>query len=59
MSSPDPQLPFTRTSETESLCMSCFLTIRTDRCTPLEVAEDIHADVCLVNPDFAVSYALL
>ena len=59
MSSPDPQLPFTRTSDRESICMLCFLTIRTDSYTPLEVAEDIHADVCLVNPDFAVSYALL
>ncbi len=39
--------------------MSCFLTIRTDTYTPLEVAEDIHADVCLVRPNSPVLYALL
>lgn len=54
---PDPQ-QFTRRSETESICMFCFLTIRADLCVPLEDVEDIHADVCLMRPDSAVRYAL-
>ena len=54
---PDPQ-KFTRRSETESVCMFCFATIRTDRFVPLEEAEDIHADLCLLRPDSAVRYAL-
>lgn len=56
----DPQPPqFTRKSETESICMSCFTTVRTDKYTPLNVAEDIHADVCLMKPGSPVRYALL
>ncbi len=54
---PDPQR-FTRRSETESVCMLCFLTIRVDRLITLEEEEDIHADVCLMRPDSAVRYAL-
>ena len=54
---PDPQ-KFFRQSETESICMSCFLTIRTDRFIPLEEVEDIHADLCLMRPDLEVRYAL-
>lgn len=53
MNTPDSNhLPqsFTRRTETESICMSCFLTVKADRYTPLEIAEDIHADVCLMNP---------
>jgi hypothetical protein len=45
-----PQEPFpdyTRRSETESICMYCFQTVKTDRNTPLEEAERIHSDVCL------------
>ncbi len=56
---PDPQPPFTRRSEKESICTYCSLTIRADRYTPLEYLEDIHADVCLVRPDSPVRYALL
>ena len=57
---PDPQLTkFTRRSETESICVFCFLTVRADRYVPLEEAEDIHADVCLLRPDSPVRYALL
>lgn len=53
MNTYDPRprpLSFTRTSDKESLCMSCFRTVQGDRYLPLEEAEDIHADVCLVKP---------
>ncbi len=53
------QPKFTRRSETESICTSCLLTIRTDRYVPLEEAENIHADVCLVGPSSPVRYVLL
>ena len=57
---PDPQpLRFARKSETQSTCMFCFQTVRTDRYVPLEEAEDIHADVCLVKPESSVRYMLL
>jgi hypothetical protein len=47
----DPQpSAFARQSEKESICQSCFRTVQGDRYLPLEVAEDIHADVCLVKP---------
>lgn len=62
MSSPttsEPKLKFARKSETESICLSCFLMVRSDRYTALEDAEDIHADVCLVREDSPVRYALL
>ena len=55
----DPESKFIRRSEQESTCMFCFLTIRADRYTPLQDAEEIHADVCLVRPDSAVRYAVL
>lgn len=40
---------FTPKSENESICMCCFSTVRADRHTPLEVAEDIHLDLCLMG----------
>ena len=55
----DSQPRFTRRSETESICMACFLTVRADRYLPIEEAEDIHADVCLVGRNSAVRYILL
>src|SRR5271165_1716258 len=55
----DPQLPkFTRRSDAESICNSCFVTLRADRYMPIEVAEEIHADVCLLRPDSPVEYVL-
>jgi hypothetical protein len=54
----DTNSQFTRKSDKESICMYCFLTIRSDRCTPLGEAEDIHADVCLQKPLSCVRYAL-
>ncbi len=62
MSEPEnsnPQPKFTRRSETESICTSCFLTIRTDRFVPLEEAENIHADVCLVGQPSPARFTLL
>jgi len=50
---------FARRSETESICMYCLQTIRTDRYAPLEYVEDIHADVCLVRQGSPVRYAIL
>ena len=57
---PNPTSPaFTRRSEKESVCMSCFRTVQADRYTSLATAEDIHADVCLMKPGSPVRYALL
>jgi hypothetical protein len=53
------QSMFVRRSDTESICTLCSASIRTERATVLEVAEDIHADVCLVRPDSCVRYILL
>jgi len=55
---PETKPQFTRRSETESICMYCFQTIRTDRYAPLEYVEDIHADVCLQKPTSCVRYVL-
>ena len=55
----EPKLRFARKSDAESVCMSCFLTVRADPYTKLEDAEDIHADVCLVREDSVVGYVLL
>ena len=55
----DPEATkFTRRSETESICNSCFVTLRADRYSPIEVAEEIHADVCLVRPATPLEYVL-
>ena len=54
-----PKQDFTPKSETESICMHCFQTVRTDCYTPLEEAERIHSDVCLAQVESAVRYALL
>ena len=56
--SPDTTPRFTRRSETESVCMYCFSTVRGDRYIPVEEAEDIHADVCLQGPGSPVRYAM-
>jgi hypothetical protein len=60
MSSQEPAIEnsdFKRKSETESICKHCSQTVRTDRYTALAVAEDIHADVCLVKAQSAMLYA--
>ena len=45
----DPKENFTRKSETESVCTLCCSTVRADRYTSLEMAETIHAEVCLMG----------
>jgi hypothetical protein len=60
MNTKDPaQTPpaFTRKSETESICMSCFATVKGDRYAPVEEAENIHSDVCLMKPSSPEPYA--
>jgi len=37
---------FTRRSKTDSICMLCFLTVRADRHTLLEQAEQNHTAIC-------------
>ena len=54
-----PQPRFARRSDAESVCAFCTATIRADQYRPLEEAEDIHADVCLVRPDSSVRYTIL
>jgi hypothetical protein len=44
----DPKEPFTRKSEKESICMLCFSSVRADRYTTLELAENIHSEICLM-----------
>ena len=52
------QSRFIRQSDTASTCTVCSRVITTERSTVLEVAEDIHADVCLTRPDSQLSYIL-
>ena len=56
--SPDINPEFTRQSETESICTYCSRSVKTDRYAPLEVAENIHSDVCLHKPISPVRYVL-
>jgi hypothetical protein len=56
--SPAETPEFTRKSGAESICMRCLLTVRADRYTSLEDAENAHSEACLLDFE-AVSYALL
>ena len=56
--SPPLNPEFTRQSETESVCVHCRGTVKTDRYAPLEKAESIHSDVCLHKPASPVRYVL-
>ncbi len=47
-----PKRDFVRRSETESICLLCYLTVRADPWNELEEAENIHLDVCSVQPDY-------
>ncbi|HTV65973.1 MAG TPA: hypothetical protein VMD98_10220 [Bryocella sp.] len=42
----DRKETFTRKSEKESICTLCYSTVRADRYTTLELAEEIHSEVC-------------
>jgi hypothetical protein len=55
---PFPSEQFSRKSEAESVCLYCSQTIRTDRYTPLDEVEDIHADVCLQKHGSSEGYGL-
>ncbi len=41
-----PEDQFTRRSETESICMFCFATVRSVTSAYLELAEDLHSQTC-------------
>ena len=41
---------FTRRSETESVCLFCFLTVRANTPGALGPAEDSHRRLCPINP---------
>ena len=51
MSSPtiEETREYTRRSEKESICMSCYLTVRADRYASLEEAERTHSQLCLMR----------
>jgi len=49
---------FTHRSETESICNFCLLALRADRYMSIEVAGEIHADLCLLRSDSPVDYVL-
>ena len=53
MSTPDPDGEFTRRSDTESVCMYCFITVRVNAGESLNLAELLHAMECAFMPDGA------
>ncbi len=50
MSTPEESAPFLRKSESESICLRCFQTVRADRYKFLEESESTHLDICLGSP---------
>lgn len=52
MSTANVQDEYTRKSDKESICLSCYASVRADRYTPLEEAEHIHTEVCLMRSDY-------
>ena len=49
---------YTRKSEKESICLSCYASVRADRYTPLEEAEHVHSEVCLMREDHPLPFGL-
>ncbi len=41
-----PEKEFTQRSETESICMFCFATVRSRIPEHLRLAQDVHSQVC-------------
>ncbi len=41
-----PENQFTRRSEIESICMFCFITVRSTTPAYLELAENVHSRTC-------------
>jgi len=50
---------YMRKSEKESICLSCYESVRADRYTPLEEAENIHSEVCLMRQDHPLPFGLV
>jgi len=48
---PVPDAPFTRRSETDSVCMYCFATVRVPLGESLSLEELLHSAVCPAMPD--------
>jgi hypothetical protein len=48
VSAPSPETPFKRQSETESICMYCFATIRSRSPETLGLEEELHRRSCFV-----------
>ena len=42
---------YTRNSDAESVCNACYATLKANRSMPLDIAEEIHSDLCLGDPD--------
>lgn len=45
-----PETEFTQKSETASICMFCFVTVRSKTPSYLRLAEDVHSQVCPARP---------
>ncbi len=53
MSKPDkaPDKKFTRRTETSTICMSCFATVRSRTSEDLVLEEDLHLALCPGPPN--------
>lgn len=51
-----PQEDFYQKSETESICMCCYGTVRGDRFITLKTAKELHSIVCMMRPPASVSF---
>jgi hypothetical protein len=59
MSSTKPaQEDFYTKSETESICMCCYQTVRADRYITLDMAQELHSIACLMRMATPVPYTL-
>jgi hypothetical protein len=52
------QEDFYQKSQTESICMCCYLTVRADRYVTLDEAQELHSVACLMRLDKPVPYTL-
>ena len=59
MSTTSPvQEDFYLKSETESICMCCYQTVRADRYISLDMAQELHSIACLMRGATPVPYIL-
>ena len=49
---------YTRKSEKGSVGLSCYGSVRADRYTPIEEAEHIHSEVCLMRQEHPLPFGL-